>query len=383
MSKMSGLLVVFAIVLVLQLGCGGGPAPLPGSGQEQRDARPAAGPAKAGWEAEWEEVLARGKSEGVVVVINDLGATQRETIRKTIQETFGINMESVAGGGTQTMARTKAERSAGLYTSDALIGGATTQKLYREAGFLDPIERGLIFPDIKDPKNWRDGKFPYLDKDGYSIIFQKAVNPALVVNTEMVRPEDVNSYQALLDPKWKGKITMRDPTVSGGGHNAINSIMWELMGEDYVRAFAKQEPLVTRDQRLMVETVARGKYPIGLAPDADTVLEFEQAGAPVKRVLLKEGSGLAASQAGFGILNRPAHPNAQKVFVNWLLSKEGQLIAGKATGYPSMRADVPTDYVDPIRLPQPGTRYIDTDDEEQVRLRGERQPVSKEIFGVR
>ena len=69
---------------------------------------------------------------------------------------------------------------------------------------------------------------------------------------------------------------------------------------------------------------------------------------------LKEGSDLNAAVGQVGMFNRAPHPNAAKVYINWLLSKEGQTEFARATGYISARLDVPTDHVPHWKVPVPG-----------------------------
>ncbi|MBI4329896.1 MAG: extracellular solute-binding protein [Chloroflexi bacterium] len=384
MLKTVSLLVAVLTLFITAAACVQEARSVPQSGVEPGGAKPAAGAtARADWQVEWEKVLAQGKSEGKVVVITSVGPTQRDAVAKGVKSAHALDVEYVVAAGTALLARTKAERGAGLYTSDILLGGPTTQLTYRDAGFLDPFSTALILPDIKDPNTWFGGVMPYMEKGGYVFSFQRLTNSDLIINTEMVRPGEVTSYKDLLDPKWKGKIILQDPTISGRGNNMINSVIWELMGEDYVRALAKQELVVTRDIRLQAESVARGKYAIGLAATDDVVVELKNAGAPIEQLHLKEGGSIGASQGSVSMLSRQAHPNAARVFINWLLGKEGQLVIGKALGNASRRVDVPTDYVDPDKVPKQGVRYIDTDTEEQIRLRADRAVLDKEIFGIR
>jgi len=78
--------------------------------------------------------------------------------------------------------------------------------------------------------------------------------------------------------------------------------------------------------------------------------------------------------AGFGsvvLIQRAPHRNAVKVYLNWLLSKDGQLEWSKASGYLSRRLDVPRDHLDPVLIPQEGARYQPNYKEEYVNLRDE------------
>jgi ABC-type Fe3+ transport system substrate-binding protein len=80
-------------------------------------------------------------------------------------------------------------------------------------------------------------------------------------------------------------------------------------------------------------------------------------------------------------LSNPAHPNAQIVFINWLLSKEGQTAWSEATKFNSRRVDVPTAHVPPYAIPKPGVKYFSTYAEQNVARTPEEETVVKAIFG--
>ncbi|MBI4329893.1 MAG: extracellular solute-binding protein [Chloroflexi bacterium] len=382
MSRTVSVLIAVLVLFVTGAGCVQEARPVPGV--EKGAAKPAAeAPARIGWEAEWQQVLAAGKKEGVVVSYNIMTPAPREAVRQAMKDKYGIDVEYVVGKGTELLVKASAERRAGLYSGDVIQGGASTLLGFKEAGFLDPIDTALILPDIKDPKTWLDGKFPYLDKEHFFMSYGAQNQLNFVINTQLVQPGEITSFKDLLNPKWKGKIIMRDPTVTGSGNIVVNTVMWELMGEDYLRALARQEPVITRDPNIQIVSVAQGKYPISIAPETDLVTELKKAGAPVKEILATEGSARSATSRVLGVFSRPAHPNAARVFVNWLLSREGQSVIGPTLGSGSTRVDAPTDHIDPDRALKPGVRYVDGDSEESARLRAERAVIAKEIFGIR
>ena len=102
----------------------------------------------------------------------------------------------------------------------------------------------------------------------------------------------------------------------------------------------KQEPLITRDRRLQAEWVARGKYPIALGVEPSEIFKMVEAGAPVKLISMKDGQPLTSGPMNVMAFDRGPHPNATKLFVNWVLGKEGGTIMAKHSGYISARVDV-------------------------------------------
>lgn len=340
-------------------------------------------PVKASYEVEWEKALAAGKKEGVVVVYSIMEPTVRDVMRKTFKDKYGIDLEFVTGRGTELLGRARVERSNGLFLADVLMGGPTTCLTFKEAGALDPIETAVILPEVKDSKFWSGGGFHFFDKDHYTMAYWVTQGSNWIINTDLVKPEEASSYKDLLNAKWKGKMTLVDPTLTGSGNQLVGINMWELMGEEYVRSLAKQDIAITRDLRLHVESVARGKYPIGLAADPEVRISFQREGAPISEITPIEGGSKIAGAGGLGIFNKQPHPGATKIFINWLLSQDGQTVIGKAGGAASRRVDVSTDFVVPDRLLKPGVKYVEADTEETIRLRVQRQGQSREIFNIR
>lgn len=385
MRKKNLLWVLMPLLLVYGVACASGATPTPATGGQPavKSTSPAAAPSVAAWEAEWNKTLAAAKTEGTVVIYSIQNSATRETLRKTFKDKYGIDLEFVAGTGTELVARASSERKAGLYLADVVMGGPSSSLGFKDLGALDPMEASFILPEVKDPKAWLGGSLFYFDLGRYTLGYVAMPNGTWLVDTEILKPSEVTSYKDLLNPKWTGKMIMSDPTVSGPANALIGTGMWEIMGEGYLRALAKQQPVITRDNRLLVESVARGKYPIAIAPLADVRWEFKKNGAPIEQVDPIEGNITLSGSGSLGVLNKAAHPNAAKIFVNWLLSKEGQTLIQKEIGGASRRVDIPKEGIDPDNTLKPGGKYLPGDTEEASRTRAARQPQIKEIFGIK
>ena len=92
-----------------------------------------------------------------------------------------------------------------------------------------------------------------------------------------------------------------------------------------------------------------------------------------------EGTYFGSGTGAIVTLKRPAHPNAAKVFLNWLLSREGQTIFTKIAREQSRRVDVVSELA-PDRLRQSGIKYIDGDTKYMLDKNGQMRKLSKEIF---
>ncbi len=387
MRSLRVMVMMVTITGVLLTACAGGQESPPSSKQEgvkqgsqitttAKDTRPA-------WETDWEKTVAGAKREGTLTVYEQWGPQARTLLGKALKDRFGINIEFVsAGTSTQLVPKLTRERQAGLYLADVIgSGGPTALTQMKPAGILAPIAPMLVLPEAIDPKAWRGGKL-FLD-DGKLLVGMSADFGSYVGrNTDLVKDGEVKSFYDLLDPKWKGKIVLHDPTITGPG-NAFVFTVAGLLGQDkindYLRQFARQEPVLVRDYRLQIEGLAKGKYALVAGLHAPTLKEFQKLGAPVAKLRVKEGG---SASAGAGALALPAgtlpHPNAARVFINWVLTKEGQTLFSQGYMRPSARMDVPaTGFEDSVALPED---TVLGESEDMIILKTQMLGVAREVF---
>ncbi len=332
--------------------------------------------------AAWDKVVSEAKKEGTIVVYaGPLGAA-RQALIDAFRQKYGISLDIVMGTGAEITAKLDNERTAGLYNVDAQINGMTTYfNMIKPKKMTVPIEPFLALPEVKDLSKWRQGKLPVGDKEGHLYVLGITSVPHMLVNTEMVKKGEITTHTDLLDPKWRGKIAINDPSVSGASTEWFTFVTRVLMGTEkgpaFMKDLAKQEPAITRDQRMLTEWIARGKYAVALAPDKATTAEFIKSGAPIAYPDLKDATPTGSGPSNLFVLDRVAHPNATKLFVNWILSKEGEEVYSKASGYAATRTDVSTEWVDPALVPGPNDAILG---EEYQLSKGEATKLAAEIF---
>ncbi|HKZ51524.1 MAG TPA: extracellular solute-binding protein, partial [Dehalococcoidia bacterium] len=251
-------------------------------------------------------------------------------------------------------------------------------------GAIEPIEPALILPEVKDGKNWLGGKLEFADREHLSLVMLSYSQSNVFVNTTMAKPEEFKSYKDLLDPKWKGKILLHDPRITGPG-NAVFTFFYQHkeLGPDYIRNLAKQNLMVLRDTGQELEWLGQGKYPICIACSTETAATMVKQGVPIATInpaQLKEGGYLSAGAGAVAMLNKAPHPNAAKVYVNWLLTQETQTALARAAKYASRRLDVPNqEWLEPWQLPN--ANFWPAYDEPAIALKGRLDPFLKEVFG--
>lgn len=333
-------------------------------------AKPATPVATASAQQQWDALVAAAQKEGTVSIYTLWRPETRDALTPAFKAKYGINLEfSPFSRGAELLAKVDAEQRAGLFLADIFGAGSNTMiSLLKPAKVLGAIEPLMVLPEVTDGKNWSPGRLPFVDKDKTFVAMISSLQRNVVYNTDLVKKGEIADYPDLLKPQYKGKITMNDPTVTGPGgdfmiHLAVN--IYDLnRARDYLTALVgPQETVIERDNRIQVETVARGKYSLGLAPNPDNMSNFMSLGAPLDVVIFKQGVRVTSAAGAFAVPVKQAHPNAAKLFANWLLTKEGQTIFSKGFGNPSLRTDVSTEGFNPIFLAQPGEKvFPDSED---------------------
>lgn len=312
----------------------------------------------AEWEIKWAKMLQGAKREGKVVIYGSSAAAALQGAIPEFKKKFGIDMEVTVGTPAQLVVKIAAERAAGLNIQDVFIVGQNTH--FTETiprNWAAPMEAELILPEVRDTNNWFDGKLPFQDKEKrvFSFLYYPTMN--IAVNSDLVKEGDIKSYFDLLQPRWKGKIILNDPAVAGTAFNGFTTfIHYKVLDLDYFRQLAKQGQVI-RDRTLQVDWVARGKYSVIIWPDTTEFSRYRDAGAPLKQVSLQEGNYLTNGGSVTTLLNQNPHPDATRVFINWLFGREGQLFMQKATGYNSSRVDIGAEGLDPLNARQAGVKY--------------------------
>ncbi len=134
----------------------------------------------------------------------------------------------------------------------------------------------------------------------------------------------MKAFKDLLNPAWKGKIVSYDLTTTGPGGKLMSVVALQIMGMDFWRQFAKQEPVITRDHRQLVDWVAHGKYAIGVAPETAAVTSYKkEVPALLQLPPPQEGIGLTTGFGGLALIDNPAHPNAAKLICELAAQQRG------------------------------------------------------------
>jgi iron(III) transport system substrate-binding protein len=301
---------------------------------------------KAPGQTEWDKTVEAAKKEGKLVAGIPASAELRKSITESFKSRFpGIELELTTSRGPTNASKISAEHAAGVRYFDLLISGTSTPFNLLNAGILDPVEPLLILPEVKDPKRWFGGHI-WLDRSKrFLYAFQAYQSQNVWYNSTLTKPEEIRSYDDLLNPKWKNKIGYLDPRSAGGG-TATWAFFLKIKGEEFLKKLAAQDMLLSRDQRQLGDSLTKGKVALTIGLTYYSLAPFIKAGLPIQSLPeVKEGTYTSCGSGALSIIKASPHPNATKVFVNWLLSKEGQEVYGKAMGQATRRLDVETKWL--------------------------------------
>lgn len=253
--------------------------------------------------------LEAAKKEGKVFVYGTIIPQVMSQIEKGFEAKYGVNIEYWRGDATKVIDRVLTEWRAGKPSFDMVIGARGPLSLVKADGVYTKFT----------PASAANFPAKFKDKDGHLTAWR--ITPVgILYNTELVKVADVpKSLDDLLDPKWQGKISMPDPSR----HASTATYLWNLQqikGDkwlDFVRALAKQKPLLVESYSSVPTAIVRGEASIGIS-------YIQYAGQTKGPINFASISQIFADPSDAGLSAKAANPNAAKFLIDYLCSPEGQ-----------------------------------------------------------
>lgn len=278
------------------------------------------------------QLIKAASQEGKVVYYHTMSITDADKVTKAFNKKYpDIRVELMRTTKEKLITRLLAEDSAGRTIADAVSVNDVVMHLLRIKGILgkyDNPEAAAYGPEFKDRNGYWTGLY--------------GASAVLVYNTKLVKPTDVpKSWDDLLDPKWKGKMGM------DGSKWEWFAAQLQIMGREKGLAFmsklAAQDLQYRTGLILLAELTGTGEFPLTVYSYAGEVEELMARGAPLAWVPFPP---VFMNLIGVGPTAKAPHPNAAKLLVEFLTSKEGQTVISNRG---PVRADVSAD---PPRLTQ-------------------------------
>lgn len=314
------------------------------------------------WKQEWEKIIQAAKREGEVVIYGPHNPMYRP-LWETFQKSYsGVKINFLPGKGSEHTQRVLAERRAGKYIADLVMGGSSSYRSF-PPGTLESLRAHLILPETYDESAWWQKKLWFADpKNDSAIVLTGEVGTRRgSYNTNLLDPKEVQSWWDLLKPKFKGKLGTFDPLVAGGGGETFVFFYYSpALGPQFItRLLTETDILVTRHLEQGTDWLGQGRI-IFYIGSGQPIMKAKQQGLAVDLLPhpLKEGEIMGGGSCCMALLNRAPHLNAARVFVNWVLSREGQIAWQKYGEINSLRTDIPKDNLPSWAVPHKGIDYF-------------------------
>jgi ABC-type Fe3+ transport system substrate-binding protein len=275
-------------------------------------------------------LLAAARKEGEVVLYTTHIVDQivRPLIKAFQGYAPGVEVKYVRADGLALVVRLTNEARAGRVQADAWSMVDGVQALLQggfAAEYEVPNAKGLP-PGLADPKHrW--------------VATNVGIRSA-AYNTQIVPKEHApGSYQDLLDPRWKGKMVWNPKSMTGawGFISTVIKHMGDEQGLTYLRALAKQNVVpLPMAIRAVLDRVIAGEYAIGLEMNNTHAAISAAQGAPVRWVPLNP---VSETLQVAGLTKGARHPNAAKLFIDFMVSPAGQEIF-RDNDYLPMRPEI-------------------------------------------
>jgi iron(III) transport system substrate-binding protein len=253
--------------------------------------------------------LEAAKKEGKVFVYGTVIPQVMKLIEAGFEAKYGVNIEYWRGDATKVIDRVLTEWRAGKPGFDMVIGARGPLSLGKAEGVYAKFT----------PASAANFPAKFKDKDGQLTAWR--ITPVgILTNTDLVKANDMpKSWDDLLDPKWQGKISMPDPSR----HASTATFLWNLQkikGDkwlDFVRALAKQRPLLVESYSSVPNAIVRGEAALGISyiqyvPQTKGPIGF----APIDQVFADPSDAAISAKA--------VNPNAARFLIDYLCSPEGQ-----------------------------------------------------------
>ncbi|HEY7219634.1 MAG TPA: extracellular solute-binding protein [Candidatus Binatia bacterium] len=324
-----------------------------------------AGSVRADWKQDWERTVAAAEKEGEVSIYGQSRAGVGKAILAFKDAYPKIKINFVGGSGSDLAKKIMAEKRADKHLVDVGIGGGGTMVLvYHKAGLLQPIPPQLILPEVVDQTKWWSKKHLYADPEGQHVFMAQgdAGSGIGAININFIKPGEIDSWWDLLEPKYRGKLLMTDPDSAGNIGNWRFLYYSPDLGVKFIkRLLTEAQVTFAANEHQMMDWLGTGKYYMHVMAKMENTENARKQGLPVRQIFSdKEGDTISSGSGHIITFKNAPHPNAAKVYLNWFLSRDGQLVWQKLTGRNSFRTDIPKDMIryKDEQVPKEGAKYL-------------------------
>ncbi|HEY6258555.1 MAG TPA: extracellular solute-binding protein [Xanthobacteraceae bacterium] len=226
-----------------------------------------------------------------------------------------LKIDFVRAGSVETVKRFVAERQAGRIGAD-LIHGADP------GGFEYFAQKGWLDTRLAAPALTQTYRGGFFDRNAGWVAL-RATGIALMYNTALVAKDAwPKTWKELIEPKWKGRIAISDPTRAGSSFSHLYA-MWKMYGADYLDRLARNDVFVAGDGTATRAAIANGERDVAPVSEYDA-FEFAKEGRPVDVDWVEDGTIMLPAPLAV-VKGSPNSENALAL-AQYMLSREGQAL---------------------------------------------------------
>jgi iron(III) transport system substrate-binding protein len=274
-------------------------------------------------------MVAAAEKEGKAVWYTAVDVKVAEAVKKAFREKYPkIDVDVERAGSERVFQRINQEYQSSIKNVDLVNSSDASHFLFwKQQGWLAKH----VPPDTQ--------KFPAQGKDPEGFYFPwRSSLSVMAYNTNLVKDNEApTSYADLLDPKWKGKLTKAHPGYSGTALTGTYAIT-KALGWDYLEKLAKQGVQQLQSTTATPKSIASGERAVMVDGNEYNMFMEIQAKSPVKIIYPKEGTPFITSPTA--IFKDAPHPNAARVFQNFLYTAQAQQLIVNEGGNRSLHPDV-------------------------------------------
>ncbi len=267
----------------------------------------------AGGEAVAQSLPELAKKEGKVVWYSSLALEVAQKVCDAFNKKgTGVTCELERNGSQRLFQKVLQEAGSNLFIADVLHTS--------DAGhYIDLKKKGMLMR--YEPETAKRLRTEFKDKDGFHYTLRGTLY-TMAYNTKQVPAGQApRRWNDLLDPKWRGKLVHAHPGYSGVVVTGMTALLAKY-GWDYYAKLAQNKPLIVQSAVDPTTKVAGGEALVAANGAEYNFMGAKRKGNPVEVVFPEDGVPFVSSPTA--ILTKAPHPNAAKVFTEWLFSREAQ-----------------------------------------------------------
>ena len=271
--------------------------------------------------------VAKAKAEGLVVFYTSVDVSVAERLARDFQSKYGIKVQVERTGSERVFQRIGQEMGSNLHVVDVVnTSDAANFLVWKNNGWLASVRLEEI--DRFWPPEFRD-------RDATFATWRATLSP-IAYNASLVKPSEAPAHWAdLLQPRWKGKLVKAHPAYSGSEMTADYELM-KAFGWTYLEKLGAQNVMQVQSSTEPPKVLSRGEQPVMAGGNEYVVFQLQAQGSPLGLVYPPEGTPFETSPAA--VFKDAPHPNAARLFYQYLFSRDTQQLLVDFGGLRSVRA---------------------------------------------